>query len=210
MSIFTMTGAELAAAVSVPAVAATHDNAYPKASPALAHVLAGITNLSAADQAALAKAFRAAEPRKSRAIGVRKSYTCWDDFMPAYTRAREAAARAVGVRWYLDPAVTVKARVPVAWVACKLSRSTSTSPRDINVPRAEFWPDGLLPLGPEYAEHGPIDPAGNVHTIAERRASHRRAAMGAAFPRLAMAMRPQFELEQTPDGEMDTSKLAAD
>jgi hypothetical protein len=130
--------------------------------------------------------------------------------MPAYTRAREAAARAVGVRWYLDPAVTVKARVPVAWVACKLSRSTSTSPRDINVPRAEFWPDGLLPLGPEYAEHGPIDPAGNVHTIAERRASHRRAAMGAAFPRLAMAMRPQFELEHTPDGEMDTSKLAAD
>ena len=201
MNLWTMTGAELAAACAAP----TPPPAYPRASDALASVLSGITRLSPADQAKLAAAFKAAQPRQ---IGQRRTFAGWDDFMPAYTAAREAVAGRVGERWYLDPTVALKARVPGAWVSCRVVGRTSASPRDVTMPRAEFWPGGALPVGPEYAEFGPIDPEGDVHTISERRAAGRKAAMRRAFPRLASAL--AFELEHTPDGEMDTSRLAAD
>jgi hypothetical protein len=46
----------------------------------------------------------------------------------------------------------VIARLPAAWVACKVFGRVSKSPRDVRMPAARFWPNGLLPIGPEYVE----------------------------------------------------------
>jgi hypothetical protein len=185
MTLWTMTGAELAAACAAPV-----EIAYPRASHALASVLTDITRLTPADRAALARAFHAARPKPLRQIAQRPTFKGWDDFMPAFTAAREACKAVAGERWYLDPTVALKARVPAAWTCCHLSRGTSVSPRDVTVPRAEFWEGASLPLGPDYAEFGRLD----------------RGRGGTARRRVA----PELVLEPTPNGDMDTERLAAD
>jgi hypothetical protein len=97
-------------------------------------------------------------PSPSRAVALRRAtpalrpaFRGYDDFQPVYTAAREAAIRQHGPQWYLDPAVCLKARLPVAWVHWKgLSRS-GNCPRDVNMPVGKFWPGGKLPYGPDYA-----------------------------------------------------------
>jgi hypothetical protein len=90
--------------------------------------------------------------RKARAA--RKpaaSFRGYDDFVVAYNAARHAAIAELGQAWYLVPGASVWARVPNAWVACKVYGRTSTAPRDRRLPAAQFWPSGELPTGPEYA-----------------------------------------------------------
>lgn len=94
----------------------------------------------------------------SRAVTVRQrtkaprfTFRGFDDFMPVLRVARENAIRAHGERWYLNPAVCIKARVPAAWVRWKGLTASGTSPRDLNMPLGPYWPGGALPFGPEYA-----------------------------------------------------------
>jgi len=205
---------------------------WPAASPALAAVLGQITSLSRYDQGQLARAFRAAEvaarPARPRLLGGR-SYKGWDDFAPAFTAARQAAADAFGPRWYLNPDLSMHARLPAGWTSCRTFGRTSVSPRDVNFPRAQFWPGGILPTGPEYAEIGPLDPEGDIRTAAERQAKHRaeilaecpelaglsgdalteaarerKVKQAAATARKAAANQPapDFTLEYTPAGEI--------
>jgi hypothetical protein len=82
----------------------------------------------------------------------------YDDFSPAHTAAKRAACAELGLRWALVPGASVIARLPAAWVACKVFGRVSKSPRDVRTPAARFWPNGLLPIGPEYAEEGPREP----------------------------------------------------
>jgi hypothetical protein len=187
---------------------------YPGASAPLGAVLASITSLTPADQRNLARAFKAAEvarrPAKPKLLGQRRTFAGYDDFMPAFYAAREAVACRAGRQWYLNPDVAMKARVPAAWVACRVSRGTINGPRDVNFPRAEFWPEGVLPVGPEYAEFGPIAPVGDVRLMDAQRAEAVVKFKG-AYPGWYAEMLPQdqpaFDLEHTPDGEMDTSML---
>jgi hypothetical protein len=48
----------------------------------------------------------------------------------------------------------------------------------MHLARAQFWPDGVLPIGPEYAEFGPIEPAGNVRLVEARKTGPRLVADG--------------------------------
>jgi len=88
--------------------------------------------------------------RAKRATRVAKSFTGYDDFVPAFNAARQAAIAELGPRWYLVPGASIRARVPTAWVACKVYGRTSTAPRDQRFPAAQFWADGALPAGPDY------------------------------------------------------------
>jgi hypothetical protein len=94
----------------------------------------------------------AAPPPPPRKIArPRLTFRNYDDFMPAFRAAREAAIAAAGVRWWMSPETSIWARVPPAWVYWRgLSRS-GTSPRDLHFPMGQFWPGGHLPYGPEYA-----------------------------------------------------------
>ena len=145
-----MSGAELAAACAPVAPR------FPSASPALASVLESITALPATDQAALAKAFRAAEPPKHRRLG--GGITSWDQWHPMWRAACQAAAGEHGPQWHLHPE-TCNGRIPTAWANIKLPIGTTKhGPRDVHIPAARFWPGGVLPVGPEYAERGPMEP----------------------------------------------------
>ena len=110
MSIWTMTGAELAAACAAPAPV-----------PAL----------------------------RTRPLR-RATFSGYRDFQRALQHARDAATRAYGDQWHLAPGACCRARVPGAWVRCVIAGRASVSPRDLNLPAAEFWPGGALPVGPEY------------------------------------------------------------
>jgi hypothetical protein len=110
--------------------------------------------------AQLASAAPSAEviPFPSRAVTVRPrtkaprfTFRGFDDFMPALRAARQNVIRYGGERWYLNPALCIKARVPAAWVRWKGLTASGTSPRDLNFPLGPYWPGGALPFGPEYA-----------------------------------------------------------
>jgi len=187
---------------------------YPGASPDLADVLERITDLSPADQRKLAAAFKRvatlAKPTGPKLLGSR-TYRGYDDFMPDFDAARASAMVAAGVagdpmsRWYLNPDLALKARFPATWVSCKGSTGrTFHGPRDLAAPRGQFWPGGTLPIGPVYAEIGPIDRDSDVRLMAERRETAR---VARADERSRSA--PEFAMELTPDGEMDTSMLDA-
>ena len=211
----TVTVVEGRAARSSPVVPAS----YAGASDKLATVLVSITALSRADQRALAGAFKIAErAAKPLRITQSKSYSGFDDFMPAFNAARALAREAHGDRWHLNPDARMCARLPSAWVAAKGLSGTYRSPRDVAFPRARFWPGEALPNGPEYADLYAIDPTGDIRlTDAERAAEMAR--QMAEFPELfAHRKRPdyfgdpepeqtEFEIEPSPNGEMDTSHL---
>jgi len=82
---------------------------------------------------------------------MRKTFKNYDDFSAANRAAKLAACEAHGLHWHLVPGASALARLPAAWVACKVFGRTSKSPRDVRLPAARFWPNGLLPVGPEYA-----------------------------------------------------------
>lgn len=154
MSIWDLTGAELAMYCAPVAPR------FPSASPALAAVLENITALSGADQAALAKAFRAAEPPKQRRLG--GGITSWDQWDPMWRAAAQAAAGEHGPQWHLHPE-TLNGRISTAWANIKLPIGTTKhGPRDVHIPAARFWPGGVLPVGPEYAERGALDASGDL------------------------------------------------
>jgi hypothetical protein len=86
-----------------------------------------------------------------RAATPRLTFSGWDDFAPAWGFACALAQERFGRQWYLNPMACRKARVPLAWVSCRLSLRSSVSPRDMNMPNAQFWEGGRLPVGPDYA-----------------------------------------------------------
>jgi hypothetical protein len=84
----------------------------------------------------------------------------YEDFVPAYNAARRALITEVGEHWHLYPQYYRWARLPVAWVQVRVAGRTqagelgerwATASRDHRLPIARFWPDGQLPIGPEYA-----------------------------------------------------------
>lgn len=75
----------------------------------------------------------------------------YDDWTPAVQAAKQAACDELGELWAIKPGASILATVPAAWVSCKVFGRVSHSPRDMRLPAARFWPDGLLPRGPEYA-----------------------------------------------------------
>jgi len=93
---------------------------------------------------------------------VTKSFRGYDDFVVAYNAARANIAASLGANWHLVPAAYQWARVPAPWASCKVFGRTSKAPRDMRLPNARYWPDGTLPVGPEYAEPAPR----NVATVA--------------------------------------------
>lgn len=95
----------------------------------------------------------------------RPSYKGHADFQAAHTLAKYAAAFELGLHWKLVPGASVRARLPAAWVTHKVGVMQSNSvngsgtkgrairtcrtPRDVRLPAACFWENGL-PIGPEY------------------------------------------------------------
>jgi hypothetical protein len=79
------------------------------------------------------------------------SFKGYDDFVPAFNAARQAAIAELGERWYLVPGASQWARIPAPWAACKVYGRVSNAPRDRRLPAAQFWPSGTMPVGPEYA-----------------------------------------------------------
>lgn len=75
----------------------------------------------------------------------------WRAFSRALQAARDAVWRAYGEQWHLRPGACVKARVPAHWVRSVIAHRASNTPRDLNLPAGEFWPDGVLPIDPNYA-----------------------------------------------------------
>jgi hypothetical protein len=203
----TVTVVEGRAARSSPVVPAS----YAGASEALATVLVSITALSRADQRALAGAFKIAErAAKPLRITQSKSYSGFADFMPAFTAARMLAREAYGERWDLSPEARLCARLPASWVSCSLPcGKTVRSPRDVAFPRARFWPGEVLPNGPEYVELGALEPNDDVHEWHMKRAAPDWYAR--LHPEYAERdhepVKDEFEMEPSPDGEMDTSDL---
>jgi hypothetical protein len=176
VSIWDMSGADLAREIGQPAPVAVFQV------PRVADIAAVFAGLSVADRAAL---LRLLKPETKR-IGGGATFRGSEDFFPAFNAAREACRAAHGPEWYLNPSVALKARVPGAWVALRGEMGTYRSPRDVNFPRAEYWPGGALPAGPEYAEHGPID-RGDGHAWKMERAKRR----GKPVPILALEHTPE-------------------
>ena len=83
----------------------------------------------------------------------------YDDFVPAYNAARQAAIADLGETWYLVPGASTMARIPAKWAACKVYGRVSNAPRDRRLPAARYWPAGAMPIGPEYAPDGPRETA---------------------------------------------------
>lgn len=81
----------------------------------------------------------------------RLTFRGFDDFMPVFRWAREAVIAEHGEKWWWNPDVCRKARVPAAWVTWKGSASGGRSYRDLNFPLGRYWPGGELPIGPNYA-----------------------------------------------------------
>ena len=118
------------------------------------------------------KAKRAAKAPAVKALVA--SFKGYDDFAPALDAAKAAARAALGNRWDLVLGATAIARVPAAWTRCKVYGRTSTGPRDMRLPVAEFWPSGVLPVGPEYAADYKREPSHNEAAETARR-RHRAA-----------------------------------
>lgn len=172
-NIWEMSGDELSREISQPAPISVLRGSGGLADQILA--------LSASDRAAL---LRLLKPETKRIGGL--SFRDAESFFVAFNAARAACRAVHGNKWYLSPAASLKARVPGAWTALKGEMGTWRSPRDVNCPKGEFWPGGVLPTGPDYAEHPPV-----------------------ARDEIRPTKRSRgFELEAPPDGEMDTAVAA--
>jgi hypothetical protein len=98
---------------------------------------------------------------------VAKSFKGYDDFSAANVAAKRAVAADVGLAWHLVSGASVLARLPATWTACKVFARVSRSPRDVRLPAARYWPNGILPVGPVYeAEYAWAAPF-NAEPIAE-------------------------------------------
>src|SRR5262245_11867802 len=104
------------------------------------------------------------QPLRGRLRRVGKTYKAYADFVLAFNQARHACIRRHGDNWHLVPGASVWARIPAAWASVKVFGRVSHAPRDQRFPAAEFWPGGVLPIGPEYADT-------NTATIEIRRAA---------------------------------------
>ena len=157
-----MSGEELAREIEQPAPVAVFRI------PRVADIAATFAGLTVADRAAL---LRLLKPETKRIGGA--TFRDAELFFPAFNAARKACRAARGPGWYLDPSASLKARVPASWVALRGQMATWRSPRDVNFPRAEYWPGGVLPVGPEYAEHGPVA-TGDAYEWKQERHDKRR------------------------------------
>lgn len=183
MSIWDMDGAALSREIDQPAPVTVLRGGH---NAGMAGIVASIAALPATEREELLRAIVAAMKPEPKRIGG-SSFRTAEEFFPMFNAAREACQAAHGVDWYLEPSASLKARVPAAWVALRGEMGTWRSPRDVNFPRAEFWPGGVLPVGPEYAEHGPV-------------------ARGEIRPASVRAIR--FEMEHTPEN-IDNMEMAA-
>jgi hypothetical protein len=86
------------------------------------------------------------------------TFTGYADFTPAFNEARWNCAAVYGDRWDLHPHAYIWARLPVEWVCVRVAGRNrwSKAPRDQKLPVARFWPNGELPVGPEYEAGAPI------------------------------------------------------
>jgi hypothetical protein len=69
----------------------------------------------------------------------------------------------------------------------------------MNFPTAQFWPGGLLPSGPDYAEPHAIDPTADIRTIGPAREFARKQSQAVWLAAMAAPPAPEFALEQTPE-----------
>lgn len=152
MSIWDMSGADLSREIGQPAPVTVLRGGH---TPSLADVAALIAALSASDREELVKALAPA-PRAVKRLTGGLTFKDADAFFLAFNAARAACREEYGEQWYLNPVASLMARVPAAWVALRGEQGIWRSPRDVNFPAARFWPGGMLPIGPDYAEHGPV------------------------------------------------------
>lgn len=110
-----------------------------------------------------------AAPRRSAG-----AFADHDAFVAAFTAAAARATAECGARWMLNPAARVMARVPAAWVNYRVFRRAVTGRRDTALPAARFWPDGTLPVGPDYAAEPPRRAPGELHRAAAARCARER------------------------------------
>lgn len=202
MSIWEMSGAELSREIDQPAPVTVLRGGH---NGGVAGIVAQIAQLPPKERDALLAAFQAALKPEPKRLGS-NTFKDSDQFFAAFNVARDAARTLHGEHWYLNPSASLKARVPPAWVALKGEMGTWRSPRDVNCPRAEFWPGGVLPSGPDYAEHGPLAPEGDIRTVHERSDAKRAKSMHAQFPTMAEHVYG-FALEPTPE-EIDVREAA--
>ena len=94
---------------------------------------------------------------KSKQAKPRNTFKTAEEFFSAFNDARNRCRSEFGEKWYLNPCACLKARVPNSWISLKGQMGTWTSPRDVNFPVARFWSTNTLPIGPEYAEFGPLE-----------------------------------------------------
>jgi hypothetical protein len=86
-----------------------------------------------------------------------RTFRGYEDFVPVFNAARQAAIAEFGPNWHRYPQSYVWARLPVEWTRVRVAAAGvqgsrwSTAPRDQRLPVARFWPGGELPIGPEYA-----------------------------------------------------------
>ncbi len=71
------------------------------------------------------------------------SFCSSEEFYEALYAAIKAAEHFSGPKWYLNPEQACSARIPKAW-SCGGSRG-------MKFPRANYWPNYELPIGPDYA-----------------------------------------------------------
>jgi len=90
------------------------------------------------------------QPIKAKRSAAAPTFRGYDDWTKAHSEAKRAAMAAHGLNWKLADGASVVATLPAAWVSCKVFGRTSKSPRDVRLPAARFWADGLLPRGPVY------------------------------------------------------------
>lgn len=183
MSIWNMSGPELSRELSQPAPVTVLRGGH---NGGVSGILSQIAALPPAERDSLLRAFQAALKPEVKRIGGGQSYRTAEAFFADFNAAREACRKVHGESWYLSPRASLKARVPGVWTALKGEQGIWRSPRDVNCPRAEFWPGGVLPTGPEYAERGPLAPKVN----------RRVDSMRANFPTMAKHV---FALEPTPE-----------
>jgi len=110
-----------------------------------------------------------AAPRRSAG-----SFADRDSFVAAFAVAAARATAECGARWMLDTAARVVARVPAAWVNYRVHRRAVAGRRDMTLPAARFWPEGRLPIGPDYAPEPTHRAPGELHRIAAARCERDR------------------------------------
>ena len=203
MSIWSLTGAELSREINQPAPVTVLRGGH---NGGVAGILSQIAALPPAERDSLLRAFQAALKPEPKRLGGGNSYKDAESFYKDFNIAREAARNVAGAQWYLDPAVSLKARVPSIWVALHGEQGIWRSPRDVNCPRAEFWPSGTLPVGPDYAEHENVCPIGSAWAEREEPSASGKRYLGVNRKGQPVYV-PAFDLDYTPES-IDAAEAA--